>query len=292
MANTSARLQTAAIEGHRTQGSTPEEGHFGLGRSWVLHSSVVDLRPLSDRPERRRCSCHFDGLRVGVSPASWRPEPSRDGSAVLVLRRGIVVDHLRVGDRTADSVALASRYRSARSGRAGGAMLVRRADGYRLPPPPRRPSRHPAGSRAGRPAARAARDPRRAGVGWCGVAPPGAVPGLDRPFRTRRVDHFAVWSISCFYIRKWHRRIGIMTALITAAVNTRAPRAHWRSRPIHSTVPCHPAPQRVATSRLSSGPDSSRLPADHPNGQSCASNSPAIASEGGSPSRHGRSPSW
>ena len=27
-----------------------------------------------------------------------------------------------------------------------------------------------------------------------------------------------VWSISCFYIRKGHRREGIMTALITAAI--------------------------------------------------------------------------
>jgi len=56
-------------------------------------------------------------------------------------------------------------------------------------------------------------------VGWCRVTPREAVPGLDRPFRTRRVDEVAVWSISCFYIRKGHRRTGIMTALITAAVD-------------------------------------------------------------------------
>jgi GNAT superfamily N-acetyltransferase len=56
-------------------------------------------------------------------------------------------------------------------------------------------------------------------VGWCRVTPRDAVPGLDRPFRTRRVDDVAVWSISCFYIRKGHRRTGIMTALITAAVD-------------------------------------------------------------------------
>ena len=55
-------------------------------------------------------------------------------------------------------------------------------------------------------------------VGWCRVTPRDAVPGLDRPFRTRRVDDVPVWSISCFYIRKGHRREGIMTALITAAI--------------------------------------------------------------------------
>ena len=56
-------------------------------------------------------------------------------------------------------------------------------------------------------------------VGWCRVTPRDAVPGLDRAFRTRRVDDVPVWSISCFYIRKGHRREGIMTALINAAID-------------------------------------------------------------------------
>ena len=55
-------------------------------------------------------------------------------------------------------------------------------------------------------------------VGWSRVTPRDAVPGLERAFRTRRVDDVPVWSISCFYIRKGHRREGIMTALITAAI--------------------------------------------------------------------------
>jgi hypothetical protein len=45
-------------------------------------------------------------------------------------------------------------------------------------------------------------------VGWCRVTPRDAVPGLERAFRTRRVDDIPVWSISCFYIRKGHRRKG------------------------------------------------------------------------------------
>jgi len=55
-------------------------------------------------------------------------------------------------------------------------------------------------------------------VGWCRVTARAAVPGLERAFRTRRVDDVPVWSISCFYIRKGHRRKGIMTALISAAI--------------------------------------------------------------------------
>jgi len=55
-------------------------------------------------------------------------------------------------------------------------------------------------------------------VGWCRVTARDAIPGLERAFRTRRVDDVPVWSISCFYIRKGHRREGIMTALITAAI--------------------------------------------------------------------------
>lgn len=56
-------------------------------------------------------------------------------------------------------------------------------------------------------------------VGWCRVTPRDVVPALDGSKRTRRVDEIAVWSISCFYIRKGHRRQGIMTALISAAID-------------------------------------------------------------------------
>jgi len=56
-------------------------------------------------------------------------------------------------------------------------------------------------------------------VGWCRVTPRDAVPALEGSVRTRRVDEVPVWSISCFYIRKGHRRGGIMTALISAAID-------------------------------------------------------------------------
>ena len=57
-------------------------------------------------------------------------------------------------------------------------------------------------------------------VGWCQLTPRGNVPWLDRSWRLRRVDDLPVWSISCFYVRKGHRRRGVTSALINAAVKT------------------------------------------------------------------------
>jgi GNAT superfamily N-acetyltransferase len=56
-------------------------------------------------------------------------------------------------------------------------------------------------------------------VGWCQVGARADVPALDRGFRTRRVDDVPVWAIACFYVRKGHRRGGITSALIAAAVD-------------------------------------------------------------------------
>jgi GNAT superfamily N-acetyltransferase len=49
-------------------------------------------------------------------------------------------------------------------------------------------------------------------VGWCQLTPHEAVP------RIRRVDDLPVWSISCFYVRIGYRRLGVTSALITAAI--------------------------------------------------------------------------
>jgi GNAT superfamily N-acetyltransferase len=56
-------------------------------------------------------------------------------------------------------------------------------------------------------------------VGWCQVAPRQALPALDRGSRTKCVDDVPVWVIACFYVRKGHRRQGITSALIAAAVD-------------------------------------------------------------------------
>jgi GNAT superfamily N-acetyltransferase len=57
-------------------------------------------------------------------------------------------------------------------------------------------------------------------VGWCQLTPRDDLPALDRARRLPRVDDLPVWSISCFYIRKSHRRRGVSTALLDAAIRT------------------------------------------------------------------------
>jgi GNAT superfamily N-acetyltransferase len=55
-------------------------------------------------------------------------------------------------------------------------------------------------------------------VGWCQVTPRGELPYLNRARTLAAVDDLPVWSVSCFYIRRTHRRRGVMTALIAGAV--------------------------------------------------------------------------
>lgn len=55
-------------------------------------------------------------------------------------------------------------------------------------------------------------------VGWCQLTPRDAVPWLDCTWRLKRVDDLPVWSLSCLYVRKGHRRQGVTSALIEAAL--------------------------------------------------------------------------
>ena len=54
-------------------------------------------------------------------------------------------------------------------------------------------------------------------VGWCSLARRSALPRLVRSRVLQPVDDKEVWSISCFLIRKTHRKRGISTALIRGA---------------------------------------------------------------------------
>ena len=56
-------------------------------------------------------------------------------------------------------------------------------------------------------------------IGWCQVTAREATSALDRGWRTRQVDDVPVWVISCFCVRKGHRRQGVTSALIAAAVH-------------------------------------------------------------------------
>ena len=57
-------------------------------------------------------------------------------------------------------------------------------------------------------------------LGWCQLTSRDALPWLDRAWRLKRVDNQPVWSISCFYVRKGHRRKGISRRLLEAAIET------------------------------------------------------------------------
>ena len=54
-------------------------------------------------------------------------------------------------------------------------------------------------------------------VGWCEILPRDALPWL-RARMGRHAPGAGVWSLGCFYVRRSHRRRGVMTALIAAAV--------------------------------------------------------------------------
>lgn len=55
-------------------------------------------------------------------------------------------------------------------------------------------------------------------VGWCQLTPRDELARLERSKNLARVDQVPVWSISCFYVRRGHRRQGVTAALVDAAV--------------------------------------------------------------------------
>lgn len=55
-------------------------------------------------------------------------------------------------------------------------------------------------------------------VGWMAIEPREAYPRLARSRVMRAVDDQPVWSVTCFYTRKSHRRQGVTVALLRAGV--------------------------------------------------------------------------
>ncbi len=56
-------------------------------------------------------------------------------------------------------------------------------------------------------------------VGWCAVAPRNNYPVLAGSRILRPVDEQPVWSVTCFFIARRHRQIGLTSQLLRAAVN-------------------------------------------------------------------------
>jgi len=54
-------------------------------------------------------------------------------------------------------------------------------------------------------------------VGWCAVAPRSRYPALERSRVLKPVDDLEVWSVSCLFIEKTCRRMGVSTRLLEAA---------------------------------------------------------------------------
>ena len=55
-------------------------------------------------------------------------------------------------------------------------------------------------------------------VGWCQLSSRDSLHYLNRTSFLRRVDDQPVWCISCFYVRKGHRKQGVTSALIREAL--------------------------------------------------------------------------
>ena len=55
-------------------------------------------------------------------------------------------------------------------------------------------------------------------VGWCAVAPREAYPALERSPSRKAIDDERVWSITCVYVARAHRRRHLTGRLIEAAV--------------------------------------------------------------------------
>ncbi|MSQ96308.1 MAG: GNAT family N-acetyltransferase [Gemmataceae bacterium] len=60
---------------------------------------------------------------------------------------------------------------------------------------------------------------KREPVGWCAIAPRIDYPALERSRLFKPVDETPVWSISCLFVRKDCRKMGVSVALLRGATD-------------------------------------------------------------------------
>jgi len=78
-------------------------------------------------------------------------------------------------------------------------------------------------------------------VGWCELAPRAELRWLAHARYLQPVDDLPVWSVPCFYVRRTHRGLGVMGALIEAAlpVAAAAGAPALEAYPVDTAVPAH-----------------------------------------------------
>jgi GNAT superfamily N-acetyltransferase len=81
-------------------------------------------------------------------------------------------------------------------------------------------------------------------IGWCSVGPREAYPALERSRSRRAIDAQPVWSITCLYVARPHRRKHLSGKLIAAAVR------YVRSQG-GSTVEAYPVPPKPSVGSTS-----------------------------------------
>jgi GNAT superfamily N-acetyltransferase len=78
-------------------------------------------------------------------------------------------------------------------------------------------------------------------VGWSELAPRADLAWLARARYLQPVDDLPVWSLACFYVRRTHRGVGVVDALIGAAVQVaaEADAPAIEAYPVDTGVPAH-----------------------------------------------------
>ncbi len=78
-------------------------------------------------------------------------------------------------------------------------------------------------------------------AGWCELAPRARLGWLAHARYLQPPDELPVWSVPCFYVRRTHRRQGVMDVLIAAAVAVAAAAGApaLEAYPVDTAVPGH-----------------------------------------------------